>query len=81
MALVVVATLVPNMLNTWASSRLHPTLNAIVGMLTPPLTGVLGWLWLGESLAGLQWFVMILTLVGLGVSLLRPSTARTGRDR
>ncbi|WP_257477580.1 DMT family transporter [Acidipropionibacterium jensenii] len=80
-ALVVVATLVPNLLNTWASSRLHPTLNAIVGMLTPPLTGVLGWLWLGESLAGLQWFGMVLTLVGIGVSVLRPAPAQTVRDR
>ncbi|WP_161971553.1 DMT family transporter [Acidipropionibacterium jensenii] len=79
LALVVIATLVPNLLNTWASSRLHPTINAIVGMLTPPLTGVLGWLWLGENLSGLQWLGMALTLVGISLSVLRPAPAGPGR--
>jgi drug/metabolite transporter (DMT)-like permease len=70
-ALVVIATIVPNLLNTWASSRLAPTTNAIVGMLTPPVTGVLGWSLLDEPLTAIQCAGMALTLLGVAISTLR----------
>lgn len=80
-ALVLVATIAPNLLNTWASSRLAPTTNAIIGMLTPPVAGLLGWRLLDESLTGIQWAGMALALVGVAVSTLQPSGAARTDDR
>jgi Predicted permease, DMT superfamily len=70
--LVVFATLAPNLLNTWASSRIAPGANAIIGMLTPPATGLLGWFFLAESLTATQWLGMALTLFGVAISTFRP---------
>ena len=70
-ALVLIATVAPNVLNTWASARLAPTTNAIIGMITPPVTGLLGWFLLGEALNILQWCGLALTLVGVAVSTLK----------
>lgn len=70
-ALALCATVAPNILNTWASTRLAPTPNAMCGMLTPPVAGVAGWVVLGESLTGTQLAGMALALVGVGVCMLR----------
>lgn len=70
LVLVVVSTIVPNLLSTWASARIEPTANAIIGMLTPPVAGVLGWVVLDEVLTVVQMAGMALTLVGVGVATL-----------
>ena len=70
-ALVVAATIAPNLLNTWASARLAPTANAIIGMLTPPVAGLLGWALLDEPLTGTQAPGMAVALAGVAVATLR----------
>lgn len=65
--LVFAATILPNLLNTWASTHLEPTANMIIGMVTPPLSGILGWLLLDETLTIMQIIGMIITLLGVVV--------------
>lgn len=76
-ALALCATVAPNLLNTWASTRLAPTPNAMCGMLTPPVAGVAGWIVLGESLTGLQLAGMALALIGVGVCILNGGGRRS----
>lgn len=53
--------------------EIGPRLSLLIMSLNAPMSAVIGWLWLGEYYGPLQWFGMMVTLLGVGwVILERP---------
>lgn len=70
----VVGTLVPFLLFIWGVSKIKSEKAAIAATIEPPLAGVIAWVWLGETLSGMQ--------VGGGVLILAAVVAlQLERDR
>jgi drug/metabolite transporter (DMT)-like permease len=61
-----------------------PRLSMLMMSLAPPLTAIIGWLLLGETLTGRDLLGMVLTVTGIGWAVLDkrdPRDSRDGRDR
>jgi drug/metabolite transporter (DMT)-like permease len=57
-----------------------PRLSMLMMSLAPPLTAVIGWLLLGETLTGRGVVGMVLTMVGIGWAVMDKKDPRDGRD-
>ncbi|MEM6391583.1 MAG: DMT family transporter [Planctomycetota bacterium] len=56
-------------------NRLGPAWALLITMLTPPLTVLMGWVFLGETLGGVAIAGVALTVIGVGWVVLRPPQA------
>ena len=65
----VVATFIPNQLNTMSSMKLNPTLHNIIGMSTPITASLLGWIFLDEKQDVFSLCAMLITVVGIFLSM------------
>lgn len=57
-----------------------PRLSMLMMSLAPPLTAIIGWLLLGETLTGRYFLGMVLTVVGIGWAVMDKKDQRDGRD-
>lgn len=71
----IVATFIPNTLNTISSMKLNPTLHNIIGMSTPISASLMGWLFFGEQQDIFSVSAMIITVIGIFLSM------KTGEDK
>ena len=58
-----------------------PRLSMLMMSLAPPLTALIGWLLLGETLTGRYLLGMALTVAGIGWAVMDKKDPRDGRDR
>jgi drug/metabolite transporter (DMT)-like permease len=58
-----------------------PRLSMLLMSLAPPLTAVIGWLLLGETLTGRDLLGMVLTVTGIGWAVLDKKDQRESKDR
>lgn len=65
----VVATFIPNVLNTMSSMKLNPTIHNIVGMSTPISASLLGWIFLDEKQDIFSLCAMLITVAGIFLSM------------
>ena len=65
----VVATFIPNILNTISSMKLNPTIHNIIGMSTPISASLMGWLFLNEKQNLFSLIAMIITVGGIFLSM------------
>lgn len=75
-----VATYIPNTLNTLSSMRVNPTVHNIIGMSTPISASIMSWFWLRESQSVISVGAMIITVAGIFWSM-RPGKEKTIKIR
>ena len=63
-------TVAPNILNTYASTKINSTLHNIICMATPLLASLFAWLLLGENETWITLLAMLITMVGVMYSAL-----------
>ena len=68
LALGVISTTLPNILNSLASVKLNPTIHSLICMTTPMIAALLAWLIFSESLSMGSIMGMFITLVGIFIS-------------
>jgi len=70
LALGILSTALPTLINGQVSGRISPSLHSLIGMTIPLFAALLAWIWLGDTLSFWQISGMALSLAGIIISLI-----------